>query len=37
MTQLWKLRILGFVARQLGVPIQVHHSFFTNGSKEKIV
>lgn len=26
-----KLRILGVISRALGVPIQVHQSFFTKG------
>lgn len=29
-----KLRIIGLIGRVLGVPLVVHQSFFTNGSKE---
>lgn len=34
MPKLWKLRLVSFVARRLGVPIDVHGSFFNLGKKD---
>ena len=37
MSRAWKLKIIHFVARKIGVPITVHQSFWKNGTKESIV
>jgi hypothetical protein len=37
MSRAWKLKIIHFVTRKIGVPITVHQSFWMNGTKESIV